>query len=141
MPESANLMEAVGQAKLDMTRTVEVRPGTTITVRPLSKEEWRRMRKRVRKVKGSEAVREDAAEAAITDLLASAVVGWDNMTSKVVGQLIPVDTSKLPEQIPYTKQNVFALLWHSSEFYNLVNNETEDLAAFAEEDEESARGN
>jgi hypothetical protein len=131
-----NLDQLMDGAPLETNRTVEVRDGATITIRPLTKNEWRKLRRRVRKVRGGEDAREDAAEGAIHRQLASAVVGWNNMTREVIGKLAPVDITKLPEgPIPFSKENVLALLWRSTEFFTLVNRETEDFAAFIEDQE------
>jgi|Deesub1362A_J573_1020465.scaffolds.fasta_scaffold01721_6 hypothetical protein len=119
----------VAASKQDLTRTVEIRPGAEITIRYLSREEWRRVTRSVEKIRNP-AARDAALEGRLRDLLASAVVGWRGLSPQVVAELIPVDPGGLPAELPFSRENVRELLEHSVEFSTLLLDEITNLAAF-----------
>ncbi|MCF8044081.1 MAG: hypothetical protein K9K36_16575 [Desulfarculaceae bacterium] len=136
-----NLLNHAQDHLQELARTIEVRPGAEVDVKYLGKKAWRKLRKRLRSVKGSEIVQDEAAYNATHKQLARAVTGWRGMTKKVVLQFLPVDPEGLPEEIPFDQNNVLALLLYSGEFFQLISDAVDDLEAFIEAREKEERGN
>ncbi len=141
MSENVDLLQAIDSGQRELTRTIEVRPGAEVDVKYLGKKAWRKLRKRLRSVRGSEVAQDDAAYNATHDLLAKAVIGWRGMTKKVVLQFLPLDPAGLPEEIPYSHKNVLALLLYSGESFQLISDAVDDLGAFREAQEEEEQKN
>lgn len=136
-----NLLKHYGAHAQELNRTIEIRPGAEVEVKYLGKKAWRKLNKRLQRIKGNKQAVDEAAYNATHAELAKAVTGWRGMTPEVVASLMPVDPEGLPEELPHTEQNVLALLLYSSEFFTAVSDAADDLDGFREEADREARGN
>jgi len=141
-PEGFDLLKHAQAHSQELIRTIEVRPGAEVDVKYIGKKAWRKLRKSLHSVRGGEAAQDEAAYNATHRKLAEAVVGWRGMSKDVVLKLIPVEPEALPDELPFTRKNVLALLLYSAEFSNAIADTVDDLDGFREEvDKEAALGN
>ena len=140
MSEVFDLLSYAKDKVQELTRTVEIK-GASVDVKFVSMDAWRKVRRRVGQVQGSNTAKEEAAIAAQRAELTKAVVGWRGMTRDVVAGLMPVDPVGLPDELPYHERNVQALLLHSGEFFNAISAAADDLESFREAQKSEARGN
>lgn len=144
MPEEHqdfNLKDFVAANREELTRTFEVRPDAEVTIKYLPLSKWRKLRRRLRQMKGSEAARDQAADANTRALLADCCVGIRGFTPEIVGQFLPVKLDGLPDELPFSKVNIMALLEESAEFQSIYIQEVEDLAEFRRAQKEESEKN